>query len=189
MNDIGRAEVDQRPEEVVPGADEREHRDRRDDRPGERQGDVAEGLERRRAVELGALEDVRRQVPEPLAEQEDGERAAEQVRDDQGQVGADPAEPAEQDELGHDRRRRRDEDRADQDARTGAAGPRRDASRRRSRRGRRNDREDHAQQRDERRCWRTAAASRGGAAPLRGWPGSAGWAAASAARRRTGRPA
>ena len=79
MNVSGRAEIDQRAEEVVPRPDEREDRDRGDDRARQRQADVPERLERVRALELGALEQVWRQVPEPLPEQEDREGVAEQA--------------------------------------------------------------------------------------------------------------
>ena len=54
---VGRGQRD-REEEVVPAEDEDEDRRREDARRGERDDHLAEGLERRRAVDLGRLFEV-----------------------------------------------------------------------------------------------------------------------------------
>ena len=64
-------EDEERPEEAVPGALEREDRDGGQGRPGERQHDPQERREEPGAVDLGRLLEVARDRQEVLAHQEE----------------------------------------------------------------------------------------------------------------------
>ena len=93
-------EIDQRPEEVVPGPDEGEDRSRRKSRHGERQDDApidAPGpcpVDDRRLVELA------RDAAEELVEEEDEEGVdSHKLRHDEGKEGVDPIEVEEEDVL------------------------------------------------------------------------------------------
>ena len=88
-------EVDQRAEEVAPLLDEGEQRDRDEGRPRQRDDDPPAGSQLARAVDPGGVRQLIRDGPEELAQQEDEERIAQERRDQQGQVGPDPAELAE----------------------------------------------------------------------------------------------
>ena len=81
-------EVDERVEQVVPGPHEREDRQRRERRLGERQVDPAEDLPRVGAVDPGGVGELARDGQEELAQQERPERAAQQGADPQRLLGA-----------------------------------------------------------------------------------------------------
>ena len=76
-----------REQEVVPAEDEDEDRRGEHARRGERQDDLAERLQRRRAVDLGGLLELPRDLAEERDERVDRQRQRErQVRDDQAEV-------------------------------------------------------------------------------------------------------
>src|SRR5687768_3851321 len=106
--------VDQRAEEVVPVADERKHRDRRQGGLAGGQSDVQEDLEDVATIEPGGLFELARDGQEELAQDENEERAtAKECRDDQRLERVDPAGDREEDELRDHRHLRRKHHRAE----------------------------------------------------------------------------
>ena len=83
------AEVEQRQEEVVKRVEEREERDRRDRRLRQPQHDGRQDAELAAAVHASRVEVLLGDGQEELAQQEDRERVAEPVRDDQRPERAD----------------------------------------------------------------------------------------------------
>ena len=93
---------DQRPQEVVPGAQEREDAKSRQRRPHQRQRDREEDAEGAAAVDLRRVFQIVRYRQEALTHHERAEHA-EHLRHEQSLVRVDPAEILHQDERRNDR--------------------------------------------------------------------------------------
>ena len=113
---------DQRPVQVVPVRDEREHREGGDRRPGARHDDAPDDLELAHAVEARRVDDLVGIALEELAEQEDREHRQEE-RHHHREIGVEQAELGERDVERQRRHLHRDRERRAASARTAALRP------------------------------------------------------------------